>query len=95
MIRKGSDSSDTTPFQDLAKTRTAHPTDEHPTLAARLDALGVDVAELIECARVINPTDSAALLLEEIDRLDEVLSQKHLASLAHDLGIQLEPVAQM
>jgi hypothetical protein len=82
-------------IKDLPKTRTAHPTDSHPPLGARLAALGVDLAEVAETARVIKPADTAALLLTQIDKLDEVLSQAHTEQLmAHDLGIQLQPEAQ-
>jgi hypothetical protein len=81
-------------IKDLPKTRTAHPTDSHPPLGARLDALGVNMTEVAETARVVRPADAAALLLDEVDRLDEVLSRAHTGLLAQDLGIQLQPEAQ-
>jgi Zn-dependent protease with chaperone function len=72
-------------IKDLPKTRTAHPTDSHPPLGVRLDALGVNLTDVAETARVIKPADSAALLFINIDKLDEVLSQAHTAMMAHDL----------
>jgi Zn-dependent protease with chaperone function len=81
-------------LKDLPKTRTAHPTDSHPPLGARLDALGVDLAEVAETARAIKPADAAALLLDEIDKLDEALSHAQTAQMAQDLGIELQPEAQ-
>jgi Zn-dependent protease with chaperone function len=73
-------------IKDLPKTRTAHPTDSHPPLGVRIDALGVDLAEVAETARVIKPADLAALLLTDIDKLDEVLSRAHTEQLmAYDL----------
>ena len=80
-------------IKDLPKTRTAHPADSHPPLGARLDALGVNLAEVAETARVIKPADAAALLLTDIDKLDEVLSRAHSQLLAQDLGMQLESEA--
>ena len=81
-------------IKDLPKTRTAHPTDSHPPLGARLDALRVNLTDVAETARVVRPADAAALLLTEIDKLDEALSRAHIQMLAHDLGIPLRPEAQ-
>jgi Zn-dependent protease with chaperone function len=71
-------------IKDLPKTRTSHPDDSHPPLGARLDALGVNLSDVAETARVVRPADSAALLLTDIDKLDEVLSQAHTELMARD-----------
>ena len=81
-------------IKDLPKTRTAHPTDSHPPLGARLDALRVNLTDVAESARVVRPADSAALLLTDIDKLDEVLSQAHTELITQDLGIRLQSEAQ-
>jgi Zn-dependent protease with chaperone function len=50
-----------------------HPTDSHPTLAQRMEALGVPT-EFLESVSLYLPEDSSASLLPEIKELEEQLS---------------------
>ena len=51
----------------------AHPTDSHPTLAQRMEALGVEPG-FLESVRLVVPNDSSAVLLPEIRVLENQLS---------------------
>jgi rubrerythrin len=83
----------TTRFETLVETHLSHPTDSHPTLATRLQALDVDLASLTKDARSVAPEEAAAGLLEDVDRWEEELSSVYLTLLAAPLGIQMRPKA--
>ena len=73
-------------IKDLPRSRAAHPTGSHPPLGVRLDAPGVNLAGVVESAKVIKPADAASSLLADIDKLDEALTLAHTAMMAHDPG---------
>ena len=73
-------------IKDLPRSRAAHPSDLHPPLGVRLDAHGVNLAEVVESAKVIKPADAASSLLADIDKLDEALTLAHTAMMVHDPG---------
>ena len=52
-----------------------HPTDRHPTLARRLDALGLDASRVAAAALVTAPARPAIRLVEESEALEQGLSQ--------------------
>jgi len=73
-------------IKDLPKSRAAHPSDLHPPLGVRLDAHGVNLAEVAESAKVIKPADMASSLRADIDKLNEALTRAQTAMMAHDPG---------
>jgi hypothetical protein len=51
-----------------------HPTDRHPPLAQRLEALEVDTARLVAAALVTAPASAAIGLLEDAEAIEQGLS---------------------
>jgi len=72
----------------IAATHSSHPTDSHPTLADRLDALGVELSSVTADALAIAPAPSAASLVPETEAREEALSMMYQQLLARQLGIQ-------
>ena len=52
----------------------AHPTDRHPSLAGRLDALGVDRSRVASNALVVTPYSPAIDLIEDAEAIERALS---------------------
>lgn len=59
---------------ELASTQLAHPTDSHPTLSTRLEALGCTIEELTDDALNITPDPAAITLVSAPEALEEALS---------------------
>lgn len=74
---------------DLRDARTTHPTDSHPPLGLRLDALGVTLDDVADASLAVSPADAAITLLAEPERLEEEISGVFHLILARDLGIEL------
>jgi Zn-dependent protease with chaperone function len=69
-------------LEGILETHTAHPTDTHPTLAVRLDALGVDLAAVAADALQLQPREPAATLVPDGVLHEEALSE--IAVLSRD-----------
>ena len=61
-------------LEEVAATATTHPTDTHPPTAARIQAMGLSVAELKQDALVIDADTSSANLLAHLTALEEELT---------------------
>lgn len=74
-------------LEGLDATHLSHPTDSHPQLATRLQALGMTVAELRNNALDVSPPDSALDLFDNVEACEEELSERFQLYLAHICGI--------
>lgn len=70
----------------LADSRLAHPTDSHPPLAARLDNLGVPLAQVSAAALEVDPAAPAVSLVGDHEVLERALTSTEQALLAQELG---------
>jgi Zn-dependent protease with chaperone function len=61
-------------LDEVAATTTAHPTDTHPPTGARIQALGLSVAELRKEALTVHPDTSSASLLTNATEIEEELT---------------------
>lgn len=61
-------------LEEVAATATTHPTDTHPPTAARIQAMGLSVAELKQDALTINADTSSANLLTHLTEIEEELT---------------------
>jgi Zn-dependent protease with chaperone function len=58
----------------LAGSHLAHPTDSHPPLAARLENLGVSLAQVSAAALEVDPASPAVALVEDYEALERALT---------------------
>lgn len=72
----------------IADTQTSHPTDSHPTLAERLESIGVELAAVTADALAVTPDPSAASLVPETEVREEELSALYQRLLARQLRIE-------
>lgn len=72
----------------------SHPTDSHPSLATRLQALGLSIADVSEASLRVPPQDSAISLFENLEECEEGLSEQAQLHLANLCGIHLPEQAQ-
>jgi Zn-dependent protease with chaperone function/ribosomal protein L40E len=61
-------------FEGLEERETPHPTNTHPTLKVRLEALNLNVAKLIEAAAVVLPEAPAVHLIAGHEQIEEDLT---------------------
>jgi Zn-dependent protease with chaperone function len=61
-------------LDEVAATATTHPTDTHPPTGARIQAMGLSVAELKQDALTIDENDSSANLLANLTAIEEELT---------------------
>lgn len=80
-----------TRFEMLVETHLSHPTDSHPALATRLEALGVDLASINEAAQLVAAPDPAAGLLGDVDRWERELSGQYVSRIAAQFDIRMPP----
>ena len=73
-------------LRDIGQSRTSHPTDTHPPLAARLAALGLDVAAIEDDALRVVPPVAASTLLADATALEAQLSATYLQWLGGPAG---------
>jgi Zn-dependent protease with chaperone function len=76
-------------FEGLADHRMAHPTDSHPPLTARLDALGLAVSDIKDLALSIKPQKPAIDLIEGYEGLEEEITAIQHILIAREIGIDL------
>jgi Zn-dependent protease with chaperone function len=77
-------------LEGLAQTHLAHPTDSHPPLQARLEALGVPIDRVAAQGLTTEVADPAVALIEGADRLDRRLSVAYQELFAQRLGVNLQ-----
>lgn len=77
-------------LKGIADTQLAHPTDSHPPLAARLDALGPRMDRLASAEMNVRPSKPASALIPEVEQIEEELSVVYKSRLADKLGIAQE-----
>ncbi len=75
-------------LEGIADTYTSHPTDSHPPLAARLASLKIDFQSVAAEALLVNPPQSAATLVPELETREEALSDAYQRLLAHRLAME-------
>jgi Zn-dependent protease with chaperone function len=76
-------------LSDLEEQRLPHPTDSHPPLAVRLEALGVTMDDVSDAALATEPELASIELVEGHEELEEALSQMHsvmFAQAGHPVG---------
>lgn len=76
-------------FDGIADRHLSHPTDSHPPLSARLESLRVGLASVADQALVVAPPHTAAGLVENIEKLEQEISDAYQLLLARQLGIDL------
>jgi Zn-dependent protease with chaperone function len=76
-------------LKGIADTFTSHPTDSHPPLGVRLEALGKPLHALVRLAIQVRPSEAAAIgLVADYEVQEEKLSELYQNWLAHKLGIE-------
>lgn len=81
-------------FEGIAESRVTHPTDSHPPLAVRLEALQTSINGVSDDALNVNPAEPAIFWVDSYERMEEELSSAYQVVLAQRLGIDLERVGQ-
>lgn len=76
-------------FKVLDESHFSHPTDTHPPLAVRLEALGISLADITEASLAVAPSVSAIDLVPEAEKREEGLSDVFHSFLARERGISL------
>ncbi len=77
----------------IGNTHSTHPTDSHPPLDVRLKSLGVTLSSVTQCALDVTPNEAAISLIDEVEKIEEEVSDAYQAFLARQLGINLEDAA--
>jgi len=77
-------------FNGIAEACIVHPTDRHPPLATRLEALKMTIEKVSESALNVNPADPAILLIESPEYKEEEISASYQSDLADRIGIDLD-----
>lgn len=86
---------DTSAFADINETSLQHPTDTHPPLGTRLEALGVDLSNITTTALDINPADAAIQLIPQYEQVEEKVSAacKAFVTSNNDAQTKADPAA--
>jgi Zn-dependent protease with chaperone function len=71
----------------LDEARLRHPMDSHPTLAARLEHLGVTLADVHDPALDVTPARAAIHLIRDAEKIESELSAAGQQLVAHSLGV--------
>jgi Zn-dependent protease with chaperone function len=87
----GSTSADV--FNEIGETHLSHPTDSHPPLAVRLDALKTSIKDVSAAALDVRPTAAAIELFPGAEEVEENISGAYQAILAREYGISIESEA--
>jgi Zn-dependent protease with chaperone function len=74
-------------LQEALSKYISHPTDSHPSFKERLSNLGVDISEIYQQALNVASTDSAILLFNDHEKIEESISLSYQQILAHHLGV--------
>lgn len=76
-------------LEGVTEQRMTHPTDSHPPLAKRLEALDLSIGELESRALRVSPENSAIGLVTRGDELEAEISDAYQVVIAQRLGINL------
>lgn len=77
-------------LEGVAENRLPHPTDSHPPLGVRLDALKIKIDDLSKAVLEVNPPKSAIQLIPHSENKEEEISAAYQAILARNIGIELD-----
>lgn len=77
-------------FEGIGSSHTSHPTDSHPDLALRLEALGTAIPAVAGDALNIAPSDGAIALVANAEQREESVSVAYQLIIARQLGIDLK-----
>ena len=80
-------------FNGIGEAHLSHPTDSHPPLAIRLDALKTNIKDLSVAALSIRPTAAAIELFPDVEKVEESISGAYQRILAREYGVNLAPEA--
>jgi Zn-dependent protease with chaperone function len=80
-------------FNGIGEAHLSHPTDSHPPLAIRLDALKTNIKDLSVAALSIRPTAAAIELFADVEKVEESISGAYQRILAREYGVNLAPEA--
>jgi len=75
----------------LGDQRLSHPTDTHPPLNVRLDAIGVTMAEIESAALTTSPEVSAAELIDHYEELETELTKAEQTLMVRNGEVRLNP----
>lgn len=77
-------------LQGIADTHMSHPTDSHPPLSIRLEALQVSISEVSGDALAVPPTEAAISFIPRFEEKEEEISRAYQLILARKFGIDLD-----
>lgn len=75
--------------QGLGESHTEHPTDSHPSLNTRLNALGIPLNKEIITKVTFKIHDSASSYIDNIDEIEQVLTDLENRKLSHTHGVNV------
>lgn len=78
----------------IAETQLSHPTDSHPPLCIRLEALGIMLKDIVNVSLDVNPSNPAINIIDEAEKKEEEISGAYQAILAKRLGIDLNELTE-
>jgi Zn-dependent protease with chaperone function len=73
----------------IVETHLSHPTDSHPVLSKRLDALEICIKDVSKAALDVQPTKAAIEIFSVADKHEEDISEVYQAFLIQTLGMDL------
>jgi Zn-dependent protease with chaperone function len=74
----------------IAETHLSHPTDSHPPLADRLEALTINIEDVADLALQVQPNQPAIQLLTNPDQIEEEISGAYQAIIARTHNIEMK-----
>jgi Zn-dependent protease with chaperone function len=74
----------------IATTHLSHPTDSHPPLAVRLEALTISIEKVVDLALDVQPERPASQLMPNHEQIEEEISGAYQAIVARNHNIDLE-----
>lgn len=80
-------------FKNIAETGLAHPTDSHPPLAVRLEALNLRIEDVSESALAVQPIAASINFIAKADGIEQEISGAYQALLVREYGIDLDSVS--
>jgi Zn-dependent protease with chaperone function len=77
-------------LEHVASQTLSHPTDSHPPLSVRLEALGVGLSAVSDAALIVTPTDSPSGLVNDVERLEQEIGADYQAIILAAFGAVAE-----
>lgn len=78
----------------VQENRLVHPTDSHPPLSARLNALGIRLEQIEDDSLAVEPKDAASHLVDEVEKVEEEMTDIYQLWIARRGGIDLEGASE-